>query len=350
MRKIVVCCLGLTLPCVGQTFLSAKLPANRNVCPTSQAAERFEFKQPHMGTTFRLVFYAKDRATAEKAAKAAFARAAELDQIMSDYKKDSELMRLCRKAGGDPVKVSPDLFKVLERAQRISEWSDGAFDVSCGPVVKLWRFARRTQQLPPADELRKALALVDYRKIKLNAKDQTVQLTLTGMLLDLGGIAKGYAAEMLLALLRQLGITQALVAAGGDIVVGDPPPAAKGWKIGVAPLEKPTTPPKTFVLLRNAGVSTSGDTEQYVEIDGKRYGHHVDVKTGLGLVRRGSVTVVMSNGRTADGWAGALCVLGPERGLKLVETMDDAAALFVTATEQGQVVQRSRRFAMFEVK
>jgi thiamine biosynthesis lipoprotein len=329
--------------------LAAGLALLPTAAAPAQPPQRFEFTQPHMGTTFRLVFYAKDQATADRAAKAAFARAAALDQIMSDYKQDSELMRLCKQAGGDPVKVSPELFEVLRRAQKLSELSDGAFDVSCGPVVKLWRRARRTQQLPPADELKKALGLVDYRKIKLNAAGRTVQLLLAGMLLDLGGIAKGYAAELLLALLREHGITQALVAAGGDIMVGEPPPGAKGWKIGVAPLENPNARPKTFVLVRNAGVSTSGDTEQYVEIDGKRYGHHIDLKTGLGVVRRGSVTVVMP-GATADGWAGTLCVLGPERGLKLIEAVDGAAALFVTATEQGQVVQRSRRFAAFAVK
>src|SRR5262249_48997783 len=134
------------------------------------ALQRFTFTENHMGTQFKLVFYATDDATAEKARKAAFARIAELDGIMSDYRQTSELMRLCQKAGGDPVKVSDDLFKVLERAQEVAKLSDGAFDVTVGPLVRLWRQARRTQQLPVADELAKAKELVGYNKIRLDAK------------------------------------------------------------------------------------------------------------------------------------------------------------------------------------
>src|SRR6516164_6523 len=142
---------------------------------------RFEYTEPHMGTRFRIVLYAADEATANRAAKAAFARIAELDGIMSDYRATSELMQLCAKAGGDPVKVSDDLFTVLEKAQEISRLSNGAFDVSVGPVVKLWRIARRTQKLPDKDALNNALALVGYRNIKLDSKNSTVQLTKPGM-------------------------------------------------------------------------------------------------------------------------------------------------------------------------
>ncbi|HYT87300.1 MAG TPA: FAD:protein FMN transferase [Gemmataceae bacterium] len=315
----------------------------------AQTPKRYQFSEPHMGTLFRITLYAADEETAKRAAKAAFARAAELDRIMSDYKQTSELMQLCKKAGGPPVRVSEDLFTVLSRAQEVAKLTDGALDVTVGPIVRMWRRARRTREMPDPAELKKALALVGYDKIRLNAKDRTVQLLVMGMLLDLGAIAKGYAAQMLLELLRRQGISRALVAAGGDIAAGDPPPGEKGWKVGIAPLEDPNAKPVRYLLLKNAAVSTAGDAEQYVVIDGKRYSHIVDPKTGLGLTTRTSVTVVARDGTTADAWDTALCVVGPERGLKLIEQIDGAAALFVIGTEKGQVTHASKRWAQYEV-
>jgi thiamine biosynthesis lipoprotein len=309
--------------------------------------QRYTFTEPHMGTTFRIVLYAPDEATAQKAAKAAFARVAGLNLIMSDYRPDSELMKLCEKAGGPPVEVSVDLFEVLKKSEEFARLTDGAFDVSISPVVRLWRKARRTREMPKAEEIKKALELVDYRKIKLDAKGRTVQLLLMGMLLDLGGIAKGYAADAALTVLRQHGITRALVAAGGDIAVGDAPPDAPGWKVGIAPLKNPQAEPEHYLLLKNAGVSTAGDSEQFVEIAGKRYSHIIDPKTGLGLVGRRSVTVVAPNATISDGLDTGLCVLGVERGLKIVESRDDVAALFVFETDQGVETTPSKRFAKY---
>jgi len=308
---------------------------------------RYTFSEPHMGTTFRIVLYAPDEATAKKAAKAAFAKIAELNAIMSDYQPTSELMKLCEKAGGDPVPVSAELFDVLAKAQDFSKQTDGAFDVSVSPVVRLWRKARRTRELPKDDDIKKAVALVDYRKIKLDAAKRTVQLLVAGMLLDLGSIGKGYAADAALAVLRQHGITRALVAAGGDIAVGDAPPDADGWKVGIAPLKNPDAAPDGYVLLKNAGVSTAGDSEQFVEIAGKRYSHIVDPKTGQAQLGRRSVTVIAPNATTSDALDTGFCVLGVERGMKLVEARDDIAALFVFETDKGVETTMSKRFAKF---
>jgi thiamine biosynthesis lipoprotein len=193
--------------------------------------ERFEAQQPHMGTIFRIVVYAADEKQARQACQAAFQRIAQLDNTMSDYKEDSELMRVCREAAGKPVKVSPDLFGVLVAAQEIAQASDGAFDVTIGPVVRLWRRARRQQQLPDAKQLEMARQLVGYQKLRLDRQHQTVELAQPGMILDLGGIGKGYAADAALAVLVQHGLPRALVAAGGDIRVGEPPPHAQ-WLEG----------------------------------------------------------------------------------------------------------------------
>jgi thiamine biosynthesis lipoprotein len=319
----------------------------------SPAAEtelkRFSYSEPHMGTTFKLVFYAPDESAADKAQKAAFARVAELDGIMSDYKATSELMQLCKKAGGDPVQVSDELFTVLAKSQEVARASDGAFDVTVGPIVKLWRRARRSREMPDPKELAAALELVGYDKVKLDPKEKSVQLSKAGMQLDLGGIAKGYTSDEVLAVLRKQGLTRALCAAGGDIAVGDAPPGAEGWKIGIAPLEDPDSEPKKFLLLANQAVSTSGDAEQYVEIDGKRYSHIVDPHTGIGLVGRMSVTVVARNGITSDSLTKVGAVLGPEKGFKIIEQTDGTAALLVRKTDTGEEVIPSKRFQDLKV-
>ena len=306
-----------------------------------------------MGTTFRVVLYAADKDAAKKAADAAFARVSELDNCMSDYKQTSELMQLCKKFAaqiGEPVKVSDDLFFVLAKAEELSKKSDGAFDVTVGPVVQLWRHARRTQELPDPKEFAAARAKIGYEKVKLDPAKKTVQLTTPGMLLDLGGIAKGYAADEALKLLKEkFGITHALVAASGDITCGDPPPGKDFWTVDIAPISK-NQKPRTLHLA-NASVSTSGDLEQFVVIGGVRYSHVLDPKTGLGLTGRRSVTVIAPKGITADSMTKAVSVLPSEKALKLVEDMPGAAVYIVTLDkDERPVVTTSKRFAQFEGK
>jgi FAD:protein FMN transferase len=301
--------------------------------------DRFEFESKHMGTTFRIVLYAADNVTAEKAAKAAFARVAELDAIMSDYKKDSELMKLGAKFArqiGEPVRVSEDLFAVLAKAEEMSKQSGGAFDVTVGPVVQLWRHARRTQQLPEKDELAAALARVGYKNVQLDPKTRTVKLLIPGMQLDLGGIAKGYAADAALKLLHNgFGIDRALIAAAGDIACGQPPPGKNAWTVDIAPFAKGQKP--RTLKLKNAAVSTSGDLEQFVEIGGVRYSHIVDPRTGLGITGRRSVTVIANSGITADSMTKAVMLMPPEKAMALVEKTVGAAASIVVAGKNEQL-------------
>jgi thiamine biosynthesis lipoprotein len=318
------------------------------VCLADEPAlQRYTFTETHMGTRFEIILYAPSETVAKDAARAAFARIAQLDGIMSDYRPTSELMQLSKKAGGPPVLVSADLFDLLYRSQEISRLSGGAFDVTVGPVVRLWRRARRTRKLPDPDELARARALVGYDKMRLDAMERTVQLTVSGMLLDLGAIAKGFAVEAALEVLRRYGLTRALVAASGDIVTGDPPPGARGWKVAIAPLEKGAEPSR-FLLLNHAAVSTAGDTEQFVEIGGKRYSHIVDPHTGIGITRRSTATVVARDGTTSDGLDTAVSVLGVKKGLQLVDGIDGAALLYIEKTDKGVEVVASKRFKEYE--
>jgi thiamine biosynthesis lipoprotein len=288
-----------------------------------------------MGTVFRIVLYATDSASASQVSELAFQRIAALDRSMTDYQSGSELMLLCRKAGGPPVEVSADLFRVLARAQEISRRSEGAFDVTVGPVVRLWRQARTRHRLPAPQGLASALKLVGYEKVRLNSTARTVQLLQAGMLLDLGAIAKGYAADEALKLLKEHGIACALVAGGGDIALGDPPPGKGGWVVGIASLEGLDRSHLHRILIHNAGISTSGDLEQHMVIAGTRYSHVVDPMTGQALTGRRSVTVIAPDDATADSLATAVSVLGPGRGLKLINSMPGTSALFIEQVDQG---------------
>ncbi len=278
------------------------------------AAERFEYSEMAMGVRARIVLYAPDEVRAHEAARTAFDRIAHLEQVMSDYRPDSELMLLCARAGGTPLPVSSELYYILRKSQDLSRRSDGAFDVTVGPLVRLWRAARKSGKLPAQADIEAARKLVGWRKLVIDPKARTVRLDTPGMQLDLGGIAKGYACEEAIRVLRSQGIVSALVEMGGDIVVSGPPPGTKGWEITVDPNLKSAR----RMVLSNCAVSSSGDTEQFVEIGGKRYSHIVDPKTGLGLTDRIAVTIIAPTGTLSDGLSTAVSVLGEEKGRALV--------------------------------
>jgi thiamine biosynthesis lipoprotein len=291
--------------------------------------ERYEFSLPRMGTMFRIEFYASDDAFAAKAAEAAFARAEELEQIMSDYRDDSELRRLARDGSSAPFPLSSDLYEVLAQSMRISELSHGAFDVTVGPLVELWRNVRTTRQMPSADQLARAKALVDYRFIELDPARHTAFLKRSGMRLDLGAIGKGYAADKMLAVLEWRGIRRALVVAGGEVAVGAPPPGKTDWRVAIATADSDAGNPPCALFLHDAAVSTSGDSHQFVEVNGRRFSHVINPVTGLGLEGAASTTVIAPKSVTADGLATAFSIMPVAEGIRLAESLPGIAALWV---------------------
>lgn len=305
---------------------------------------RFEYQEQHLGVDVNLTLYAEHESVANDAAAAAWRRIAALNLVLSDYDENSEAMRLCRTAQpGQPVAVSEDLWNALQAARRFSKLTDGAFDVTAGPLTKLWRRARRKHELPDPKHIAETRRLVDYEFVTFHPETRSVELARSGMQLDFGGIGKGLIAQEAFETLKAHGCPCSLVAIAGDIVAGDPPPGAAGWKVGIAPLDKPDGPPSRYLRLKDCAVSTSGDAFQFVEIDGVRYSHFVDVKTGVGLTRRCSVTIVAPDGATADGLATSACLLGPDRGLKLIETTPGAAGLYVLGTDSGLIATPTAR-------
>jgi thiamine biosynthesis lipoprotein len=285
--------------------------------------------EPHMGTLARVVTYAADEAAARAGARAAFDRIAALDAALSDYRANSELMRLSARAGTGPVPISADLFTVLAAGQRLAERTGGAFDVTCGALTRLWRGARRLGELPATSRIDEARAASDYRFLRLDAAARTAELTRPGMRLDVGGNAKGYAVDAGLVALRERGLGASLVALGGDVAVGDAPPETTGWRIDVERLDIEGAPTLGPLRLTNAAISTAGDAEQWMTVDGVRYSHILDPRTGQPMIGRSSTTVVARTGLEADGLDTALAIVGPGVGVAMVDEAPGAAAAWV---------------------
>jgi thiamine biosynthesis lipoprotein len=311
-------CMAICVPGIAYQQETIRQPGQGSV-------SRYEYTQIHMGVQVKILFYAPNQAIALRASDAAFARFADIDSKMSDYRKDSELMRLCARAGGPPVRVSSDLFLVIQRALEVANRSNGALDVTVGPYVRLWRKARLSHVLPAESMLRNASKLVGWKKVRLYPSHHAVQLKVKGMQLDLGGIAKGYADDCAMMVLKQHGIKSALIEAGGDIVMSNPPPGADGWKIDVLNADS-NRDEKTLTLSRCA-ISTSGDTEQFILFGKKRYSHIVNPRTGIGLTDRIAATIIAHDGLTSDSLSTAVSVLGSKRGMKLVHSYPGARAI-----------------------
>ena len=299
-------------------------------------AERHEYSRPLMGMAFRIIVYSEDETKANRAAEAAFERVSVLNQIMSDYEPKSELSKLSNLAGsGKAAKISEELCSVLDRAQALAEQTGGAFDVTAGASVQLWRSARRVKRLPPQYALAKALKTVGFRRLKLDTKKCIAELTGSGTRLDLGGIAKGYALDEALAILKKHGLRQALVSAGGDIVAGAAPPGKEGWRVALIGLREEVNP--EFLWLTNAAVATSGDLYQFLEVDRMRYSHIVDPRTGTALTEQRLVHVLAPDAITADSLATAISVLGSSKGLRLVTDDKRYGARVAFRGELGQL-------------
>jgi len=301
---------------------------------TVAAKERFHFQKPLMGTKFQIILYAEDSETAEKAAKAAFQKAQQVEDACSDYSPDSELSILMEAPSA--LKVSPLLADVLEKSLTIAKETQGAFDPTIGGHSRNWRRAKTRGKLPSIEEIHAAKKITDWRKLTISNNMSTKNIP--GMRIDLGGIAKGYAADLMLDTLNHYGITIATIAAGGDVRLGDPPPGKDGWRIGLKTLTKESGTP--YITTSNCAVSTSGDLHQFIEIDGQRYSHIVNPTTGLGLTQRVSATVISTTAARADALATACCVSEIFAKSLLVKTNQEKL-LLATITLNGRGIKKT---------
>ena len=312
---------GAGLAACGAPPASAPAPAREVV-----RAERLA-----MGSALRLTAWSADPGGTRRAFAAVFAEFDRLDALLSVWKPGSDVERLNAAPPGVPVPVRTETREVLAAAAQVSDWTDGAFDVTFGALAEVWKFDHdQDNRVPTAAEIAARLPRVDYRTLVLDEGRGTVTRTAPGVRVHLGGIGKGYAVDRAVAILRAAGLVDFLVQAGGDLYVAG---TAGGtpWRLGIQ--DPRGAPDEAFaaVELRDATFSTSGDYERFFERDGVRYHHLLDPTTGQPARGCRSVTIVARQALWADGLSTGVFILGPERGMALVERLPDVEAVIVTA-------------------
>jgi FAD:protein FMN transferase len=294
-------------------------------------SKKYTFSEPKMGSPLNITLYSTDSAKASQLAKKSFQIADSLNLIFSDYLENSELNLLSRTAGTNTFKsVSPALWDIINQSVKASEKCEGAFDISVGSIVKLWRKARKEKVFPNETILQSSLQTVGYQNITFDSNRHSVKLLQKNTLLDLGGIAKGYVAQVIVDYCKKEGIEKALVDAGGDMAS-----TGSGWRVGVT-IPNSEELMQGFIILNNQAVATSGNMYQFVEIEGKKYSHIVNPRTGLGLTHQRNVTVIAPDGATADWLATACSVLSVKKSLKLIEKMPNSEVLMLEM-QQGKL-------------
>lgn len=271
---------------------------------------RFEQNLDSMGSVFTIVAYGEDRGRLSAAVDQAFEETRRIDRMLSNYRQDSELSRINREAGQAPVNVSEELFRLLEACQSYSRQSDGAFDITVGPLMRIWGFYKGSGRLPHRAEIRTVLGRTGYRKMRLDPAARTVAFAVDGMGLDPGGIGKGYAVDRMVAILKAGGIETALISAGqSSIYALGAPPKQKGWNISI---RHPGSPDRTVedVVLKNQSMSTSGTSEKFFRAEGRLYSHIMDPRTGYPAQGMLSVSVIAASTTDSEAWTKPVFING----------------------------------------
>lgn len=308
--------------------------------------------RPVMGTFAHIIAIAPNRRTANKSIEAAFEQLRNIEMLMSYHRDDSQLANINRNAYKGPVKVSSQTFEVLQKAIEFSKLSDGAFDVTVGPLMDLWHSAAETNSVPTDAKLAEVRAKVGYEKVILDANQMSIQFAVEGMKLDLGGIAKGYGIDKAVEAMTNYGSTGGMVDVGGNIsCFGRPPKGKTHWLIGLQDpneienrklkIENSINAGKPLLILKlnDVSVATSGHYRRFALIQGKRYSHIIDTKTGSSSDKLASVTIIAKDATTADALSTAVIVLGAEKGLALIEKLPETEAVLITSPPKYEIIK-----------
>jgi thiamine biosynthesis lipoprotein len=300
-----------------------------------------------MGTFARVVAVAADSNTAKGCIEAAFAEIEKVDKLMSYHKSDSEISELNRDGFRRAVKVSKSTYEVLQKSIGFSKLSNGAFDVTVGPLVDLWHSAQDANSLPSDAELQQARSKVGYDNLIVDANETSVRFAIEGMRVDLGGIAKGYAIDKAVEAMQKNVAVGGMVDIGGEVrCFGLPPAGQKKWRIGLQAPDKAKDgfdagAPLLVLNLTDAAVATSGHYRRFVTIGGKRYSHIIDPESGHSSESLASVTIICPSATDADALATAVSVIGAEKGLALIATISQTEAILITLTPKYEIVKTS---------
>jgi thiamine biosynthesis lipoprotein len=316
----VIACLAVLSGCQG------------GASPPAAQGAIVERSRVSMGSEVRLTAWTSDERAALAAFESAFDEFDRLDALMSVWKEGSEIERLNRAAGEKPVPVGPEVREVLSVARQVSEWSEGKFDVTFGALSGLWKFDHDLDgNIPARADVLARLPLVDFRKVEVNEQAGTAFLTMKGMRAHLGGIGKGYAVDRAASILRGRGLKDFMIQSGGDLYVagnrGDRP-----WRAGIQDPRGPAGSTFAAMDLSDSAFSTSGDYERFFMKDGRRYHHIIDPDLGEPAAGSRSVTIVTQRAVVADGLSTGVFILGPEKGMALIEKLQGVEGVIVTSS------------------
>ena len=305
------------------------------ILPVAATADWYKQEQAIMGTRIAVEFWDEDKAHAEQCAEQVFSEMRRIDALMSPYKPNSELSRINQQAAGQAIQISEEMFKLLEKSLQMSQLSNGAFDITFSSVGHLYNYREGIK--PSEEDIRQSLNSINYRHVLLDETNRSVRFAQSGVHIDLGGIAKGYAVDNGIAILVKCGIKGGMVSAGGDSrILGDR--GNRPWMMGDRhPRKKDAV--AVMLPLSNTAISTSGDYERFFIEDGKRYHHIISPSTGKSVSTTWSATVIGPDATTTDALSTTLFVLGPEKGLQLVESLAGIDAVIIDA--QGQMYYSS---------
>ena len=308
-----------------------------------------------MGTFGRIQLRCRSEPVGRDALTAAHEELDRIDRLLSTYRQDSQLARVNKTASQEPVSICPETYQVLKKAKEYNLKTNGAFDITVGHLLAIWKKAQKSNQLPTPQQLQQARRLVGSEKLTLSESSPcTVYFTQPGMKLNVNALAKGYAVDCVLSVLRRPGIAAALVDIGGEIAGFGRNRPDKDWLVGIQDPFAPdnedplNTKPEWVVRLHDCAVATSGNYRQYQTIQGEKYSHIIDPRSGQPAQKVPSVTVIAPLTIDADALATALSVLGPEKGLALIESLPNTEALIITGTREHPQLHRSRGFSQYE--
>lgn len=291
--------------------------------------EKFSKSLKLMGNIFTITVVSEDAIFAEENIDLAIQEIQRIEALFTTYNNESQTNLINSNAGIEPVKVDEEVFNLIQRSLHISKITQGAFDISYGSIDKsLWNFDKTLTALPSAETAKKMVHLINYNNIILDSQKQTIYLKEKGMRIGFGGIGKGYAAEMAKRILVKNQVKSGIINASGDLTAWGFQPNGKPWTIGIA---NPDMPNDAFSYLEisDKAIATSGNYEKFITIDGKKYSHTIDPKTGLPITGIKSVTVISNNAEFADAMATPIAVMGIEKGLFLVNQLPNLHCIVI---------------------
>ena len=282
-----------------------------------------------MGNTFEITVVANDNLWAESKTILAVSEIKRIEKLLTTFKEDSQTNQINGQAGIAPVKVDKEVFELIKRSIKISNLTDGAFDLTYGSIdKKLWNFDKTMTSLPNAATAKSMTRLIDYKNIILDHDNYTVMLKEKGMRIGFGGIGKGYAAEMAKALLKKEGVKSGIVNASGDLCTWGEQPNGKPWTIGIANPDHVNLP-FSYLEVTDMAVATSGNYEKFITINGKKYSHTINPKTGLPISGIKSVTIISPNAEIADAMATPVTIMGIGAGLNMINQIKHLACIII---------------------